>query len=302
MARHGRSRSLDRGDESQSKDRGDESNDDRREVERAGRQASPGRPKLPEKARPNLLRSPTLSRLTGRSGGSQSKGHRDEPADDHGDRSRAGRRGGSHKKSQSHKPSEEARPNLLRSSTLSKLRSPSLGPPATLLRSGTLERLRAQPLGTPPGALLKAASSSTSTWSPKLKAATALLSAGRKKKLLHVVSRSDSHPAYKGKRVEVPDGKVPWTVEWGLYAPSEFTHHTVLQNARDKPKEVSQQWADPPNVKSLRQELDERITYSVGGAVASPMGGRIQFDEHGAPLNPEGRTGLRGRGLLGKWG
>ena len=244
MARHGRSRSRDRGDESQSKDRGDESNDDRREAERAGRQASPGRPKLPE----------------------------------------------------------EARPNLLRSSTLSKLRSPSLGPPATLLRSGTLERLRAQPLGTPPGALLKAASRSTSTWSPKLKAATALLRAGRKKKLLHVVSRSDSHPAYKGKRVEVPDGKVPWTVEWGLYAPSEFTHHTVLANARDKPKEVSQQWADPPNVKSLRQELDERITYSVGGAVASPMGGRIQFDEHGAPLNPEGRTGLRGRGLLGKWG
>ena len=63
-------------------------------------------------------------------------------------------------------------------------------------------------------------------------------------------------------------------------------------NARDWSR-LSARW---------RQELDERITYSVGGAVASPMGGRIQFDEHGAPLNPEGRTGLRGRGLLGKWG
>jgi ABC-type nickel/cobalt efflux system permease component RcnA len=28
----------------------------------------------------------------------------------------------------------------------------------------------------------------------------------------------------------------------------------------------------------------------------------IQYDDHGLPVNPFGRTGLRGRGLLGKWG
>lgn len=27
-----------------------------------------------------------------------------------------------------------------------------------------------------------------------------------------------------------------------------------------------------------------------------------QLDENGRPLNPMGRTGLRGRGTLGKWG
>ena len=28
----------------------------------------------------------------------------------------------------------------------------------------------------------------------------------------------------------------------------------------------------------------------------------VRFDANGFPLNPFGRTGLRGRGLLGKWG
>ena len=28
----------------------------------------------------------------------------------------------------------------------------------------------------------------------------------------------------------------------------------------------------------------------------------VQFDETGAPRNPMGRTGMTGRGLLGKWG
>jgi len=39
----------------------------------------------------------------------------------------------------------------------------------------------------------------------------------------------------------------------------------------------------------------------LGGGL--PLGQAVQFDEAtGAPLNPLGRTGLTGRGLLGKWG
>ena len=30
--------------------------------------------------------------------------------------------------------------------------------------------------------------------------------------------------------------------------------------------------------------------------------GAIRFDSQGFPVNPRGRTGMRGRGLLGKWG
>ena len=121
-------------------------------------------------------------------------------------------------------------------------------------------------------------------------------------KVPHAQARSELNAAYKGKRVEVPDDKVPWNVEWGRYAPIEFTDAVVLENNRDLPySPTSFKWADPPGVQELRAELEKRTTYTAGGEGAS-LGGYIEFDEHGAPLNPEGRTGLRGRGLLGKWG
>ena len=121
-------------------------------------------------------------------------------------------------------------------------------------------------------------------------------------KVPHEKARSESNAAYKGKRVEVPDDKVPWSVEWGLYAPIEFTDTVVLENSRDLPySPTSFKWADPPGVQALREELEARSTYTAGAEEVT-LGGHIEFDEHGAPLNPEGRTGLRGRGLLGKWG
>merc|ERR1719424_272131 len=42
----------------------------------------------------------------------------------------------------------------------------------------------------------------------------------------------------------------------------------------------------------MSDPLAERLSYE----------GPISFDSVGFPLNPRGRTGLRGRGLLGKWG
>ena len=47
-------------------------------------------------------------------------------------------------------------------------------------------------------------------------------------------------------------------------------------------------------MQELRAELDARLTYENGG--------KILFGGDGVPLNPRGRTGLRGRGLLGQWG
>ena len=47
-------------------------------------------------------------------------------------------------------------------------------------------------------------------------------------------------------------------------------------------------------------EVRERTTY-VGGPRGEKLAAAISFVD-GVPLNPRGRTGLRGRGLLGKWG
>lgn len=80
----------------------------------------------------------------------------------------------------------------------------------------------------------------------------------------HVLARSETNPAYKGKRNPVPDSQVSWDVPWPDYSPIDFTHPIVA---------AGPVWADPP--------LE-------AGQVA--------------PKNPVGRTGTCGRGLLGKWG
>ena len=53
---------------------------------------------------------------------------------------------------------------------------------------------------------------------------------------------------------------------------------------------VADGWADPPTPHEVA-DLAQRKTYE----------GPIDFVA-GVPRNPRGRTGLRGRGLLGKWG
>ena len=59
--------------------------------------------------------------------------------------------------------------------------------------------------------------------------------------------------------------------------------------------------ADPDDVVEMRAELEARITFCRGGEERR-LGDAIEFDATGRPVNPVGRTGLAGRGLLGKWG
>ena len=47
-------------------------------------------------------------------------------------------------------------------------------------------------------------------------------------------------------------------------------------------------------MQELRAELDARLTFENNGA--------LSFGADGAPINPRGRTGMRGRGLLAQWG
>uniref|UniRef100_A0A672KSG6 ADP-ribose pyrophosphatase, mitochondrial-like n=1 Tax=Sinocyclocheilus grahami TaxID=75366 RepID=A0A672KSG6_SINGR len=85
----------------------------------------------------------------------------------------------------------------------------------------------------------------------------------------------------------VPDDKVDWDTDWPQYSPVNYAAPTALK----KPV-----WADPeigafsPQFNSLDGSVDR------GSHEGSY---RIQ---NGKPLNPHGRTGLEGRGLLGRWG
>jgi ADP-ribose pyrophosphatase len=71
------------------------------------------------------------------------------------------------------------------------------------------------------------------------------------------------------------------------YAPPYYVSPVVLANdATLKPNG----WADPEDISLLPSLPEESLT------------GPLNLDEQGRPLNPVGRTGIAGRGLLGKWG
>ena len=126
---------------------------------------------------------------------------------------------------------------------------------------------------------------------------------------LHHEARREcgGNPLYQGKRITVSDEQVPWSYAWPTYNPKEFTAPVVINNSALL--STGHKWADPaelrgPAVKegfeSLLAEVRERTTTTyIGG---EKLAKAISFDAAGVPLNPRGRTGLCGRGLLGKWG
>ncbi|XP_057202193.1 ADP-ribose pyrophosphatase, mitochondrial [Triplophysa rosa] len=103
----------------------------------------------------------------------------------------------------------------------------------------------------------------------------------------HIKARCPVYPGSHTTRFPVPDDKVDWETDWPQYSPVNYTAPFVLK----KPV-----WADPeivefsPQFNSLDGSVDRR-------SHKDPY--RIQ---NGKPLNPHGRTGLEGRGLLGRWG
>ena len=104
---------------------------------------------------------------------------------------------------------------------------------------------------------------------------------------LHVVARK-THTQYAVEKAKVPNELVPFRVAWEQYRPVEFTDRTVLDAFAQ-----GMRWADPETVSV--QDLANRKTYENDGDVRiDPVSKR--------PLNPHGRTGMTGRGLLGRWG
>ena len=112
------------------------------------------------------------------------------------------------------------------------------------------------------------------------------------KPLVHDRARG-SHPAYPS-RLWVPNDKVSWNVSYA-YNPAEFTHTAVAAAAG--------KWADvdyDTMTDQMRQALSQRVSDS--GRKSATLASIGAVDGIGKPRNPVGRTGLRGRGLLGCYG
>ncbi|KAL1498006.1 hypothetical protein ABEB36_008870 [Hypothenemus hampei] len=107
-------------------------------------------------------------------------------------------------------------------------------------------------------------------------------------RMMHTKCRSEFYPSSSIKRLQFPDSLVPWFVDFSNYNPPEYNSPNLLNKT----------WADPaindPEFNPKWNMLNGKINRQ------SHMG--TYEIQNGRPLNPKGRTGLRGRGLLGRWG
>jgi ADP-ribose pyrophosphatase len=91
-------------------------------------------------------------------------------------------------------------------------------------------------------------------------------------------------------RAIVPDECVPWSSEFPKgYSPVEYTAGCVL---------AAPVWADPNNAFEIADEFNK-----VGKKDRTSFEGKYNLEpETSRPINPKGRTGMTGRGLLGRYG
>ncbi len=100
----------------------------------------------------------------------------------------------------------------------------------------------------------------------------------------HLKIRAE-RPASYPPRLRISIDASPWILECPEYDPPYHVDGSVLEQDRTRRPGG---WADPEDFAAVAQE---------------PRTRDAQFhDEAGRPLNPRGRTGIAGRGLLGLWG
>ncbi|XP_032686867.1 ADP-ribose pyrophosphatase, mitochondrial [Odontomachus brunneus] len=111
----------------------------------------------------------------------------------------------------------------------------------------------------------------------------------RHARMLHQKCTQGLYPSSSVRRFEVTKEKVPWTVEYPEYKPVAYTASIL----RGKP------WADP----EIKEPAFKPKWNTVDGKVnRRSFTGNYVINANGYPLNPVGRTGIVGRGLLGRWG
>ena len=96
---------------------------------------------------------------------------------------------------------------------------------------------------------------------------------------------SGARPSSYPRRQRIALHEVPWSIPCPDYAPPYHVDSVVLENNHF---DNSYGWADPETLDPSWWQIPDFD----GGTV----------DEQGRPLNPMGRTGIAGRGLLGRWG
>lgn len=93
-------------------------------------------------------------------------------------------------------------------------------------------------------------------------------------------------------RFDVPEDKAPWNKKLSGYKPEYYVAPVVIKNDETKKPEDYEgkdYWAHPEDISLVAKEDIQSHE-------------PLQFDAEGFPLNPRGRTGIKGRGELGKWG
>jgi ADP-ribose pyrophosphatase len=93
--------------------------------------------------------------------------------------------------------------------------------------------------------------------------------------------RPSSYPA----RHRISIDQAPWLLDSPEYSPAHYVAPEVLNNEL---KEDGSGWAHPEDFASAAPQVI--------------AGKSRHVDDAGRPLNPRGRTGLSGRGMLGRWG
>ncbi len=93
----------------------------------------------------------------------------------------------------------------------------------------------------------------------------------------HLRIRTERPSSYP-KRYELTIDEAPWVVESSNYHPPYYVDPSILNDPHSDPEDFSK-------IKTEFKELGVKY-----------------FDDDGKPLNPAGRTGLAGRGILSQWG
>ncbi|KAJ1125296.1 hypothetical protein NDU88_003728 [Pleurodeles waltl] len=105
----------------------------------------------------------------------------------------------------------------------------------------------------------------------------------------HTKARTSPYPQSSVRRGLVPDDKVSWSVPWPEYQPVDYTAPSVL---------AGPVWADPDISTS---DFFPKFNQRDGKIQRKSLCGTYEVVES-RPRNPMGRTGITGRGLLGRWG
>ncbi|XP_034480834.1 ADP-ribose pyrophosphatase, mitochondrial isoform X1 [Drosophila innubila] len=104
----------------------------------------------------------------------------------------------------------------------------------------------------------------------------------------HIICRNNVYPRSSVSRYPVPDEVVFWTESYDEYCPPSYT----------APHIGGQSWADAP---LPSETVQPKWNYNDGIVNRVSFHGEYKLKD-GLPQNPMGRTGLTGRGLLGRWG